>query len=134
MKKILLIIFSGLFISGSVYSQSGAVKTDETLGSGFDKRLLNHYTEQELLDIKASDPQKFTSIEYYYTQSYQLIPVSCVDCVPADLTTFDVSKYEDLRKKSERFDHTFEKYGFRLVLLSRDELLFKTPYQIAKDE
>ena len=113
---------------------SAQTNENQQLSFAFDVRLLNHYTEEELIDMRANNLQKYKVVEYYYTQSYIFEKVVCTECVSTDASTFDISRYEELRQKSVRVEHVFTKYGFKITLLSRDELLLKTPYQIFKDQ
>lgn len=88
--------------------------------------VLQHYTTQELSSIQQTDASKFNSICYYYTQSFLLENVTC-NCTPQTLATFDISEYEYMRKKDSRTVRVFEKYGFKLTLLSINELVYKLP-------
>jgi len=94
--------------------------------------ILSHYSIQELQDLQLNDPVKFTTISYYYTNSYIIQSVNCNECRKFDPASFDVSVFERFRLKSERFERTFTKYGFKLILLSIDELEYKTPVQLTK--
>lgn len=90
--------------------------------------ILKHYSVSELQQIEASDSVKFNSIIYYYTQSFFIEKVDCPTCEEeVDINKFDISKYEYLRKRSERFVRDAEKYGIKLTLLSIDELVYKLP-------
>ncbi|MCK6648346.1 MAG: hypothetical protein L6Q66_01710 [Bacteroidia bacterium] len=90
--------------------------------------ILKHYSVSELQQIEASDSVKFNSIIYYYTQSFIIEKVDCPTCEEeVDINKFDISKYEYLRKRSERFVRDAEKYGIKLTLLSIDELVYKLP-------
>ncbi|MBL7888340.1 MAG: hypothetical protein JNL24_02245 [Bacteroidia bacterium] len=94
--------------------------------------ILKHYSVSELQQIEASDSVKFNSIIYYYTQSFIIEKVDCPTCEEElDINKFDISKYEYLRKKSERFTRHAEKYGVIITLLSIDELIYKLPIHIA---
>jgi hypothetical protein len=94
------------------------------------KALLLHYTPSQLADIQSSDSLKYQTLVYYYGQSFLLETFSCSDCVPLDLSYFDVSKYEKLRKQSTRYSRVFDKHGFKLTLLSVDELVYKLPIHL----
>lgn len=86
-----------------------------------------HYPVAELLQIEQQDSAKFNAIVYYYTQSFMVEAIICDECPFVDLNTVDVSKYEYLRKKSERYIRDFYKYGIKITLLSIDELKYKLP-------
>jgi hypothetical protein len=84
--------------------------------------ILSHYTLAELQQLSV---KKLKSITYYYTQSYILDSISCTDCRVFDRVHFDVSQFEQFRKQNERYVREYSKYGYRLTLLSRDELLYE---------
>jgi hypothetical protein len=92
--------------------------------------ILAHYPFEKLQNIQAIDSVKFNTIVYYYTQSFMVEKIDCFDCIQTDLSTFDISKYEYLRKRSERFTREFPKQGFKITLLSIDEQAYKLPYQL----
>jgi hypothetical protein len=89
--------------------------------------ILKHYSVNELQSIQSTDSVKFNSIVYYYTQSFSIVKVDCPTCENVNIAKFDVSKYEYLRKKNERYVRHAEKYGFILTLLSIDELTYQLP-------
>lgn len=92
------------------------------------KAMLAHYSAADLDEIKTLDPAKYQAIFYYYTQSYLIQTFDCNDCVPRhDFSDFDVFVYEKYRLPSSRRVLSFEKYGYRLILLSTDELAYKLP-------
>lgn len=88
--------------------------------------ILQHYTIQDLQSLQQTDSVKFNSIVYYYTQSFIFSDDVC-NCVPISINDFDISQFEYLRNKSKRVTRYFEKYGFKLTLLSINELLYKLP-------
>lgn len=89
--------------------------------------LLSHYTIDELKQLKLDDSLKFKTINYYYTKSFIIEKIDCNNCLQQDIKSFDVSKYEYLREKQKRRMRVFSKYGFKLTLLSIDELEYKLP-------
>lgn len=91
--------------------------------------ILQHYDALKLATLQQTDTLKFKTIVYYYTQSYIFEAVDDNSPTPQAESTFDVSKYEYLRKKDKRYERYFEKYGFKLTLLSIDELVYKLPIQ-----
>ncbi|HEX8516198.1 MAG TPA: hypothetical protein VF868_08360 [Bacteroidia bacterium] len=91
--------------------------------------ILSHYSVDELNSIHNTDSLKFETIEYYFTKSFIVEAIPCTECRIFNASTFDVSRFEYLRLKSQRFERTFTKYGFKLILLSIDELEYKTPVQ-----
>jgi hypothetical protein len=84
--------------------------------------ILSHYTVTDLQQVSV---KKLKAINYYYTQSFILDSISCNECRPFDPENFDVSLFEQFRKQSERYTREYTKYGYRLTLLSRDELLYE---------
>lgn len=85
-----------------------------------------HYDSLELAMIQQNDPDKFNSIQYYYTQSYEFEVTECL-CTPPSADTFDISEYEYLRKRNVRVERYFEKYGFKLTLLAINEMTYRLP-------
>jgi hypothetical protein len=88
--------------------------------------IAQHYDSLELATIQQTDTAKFSAICYYYMQSYIFETAEC-NCTPPSATTFDVSQYEYLRKKNVRSERYFEKYGFKLTLLSVNEMPYRLP-------
>lgn len=124
-----------LVLSGSFCSRATA-QDKASLGTNLQvitPAILAHYSMDDLNTIKVHDSVKYQSILYYYTQSFIVEVVDCSDCVPADLNTFDVSKYEAFRKKGERYVRVYDKYGFKLTLLAIDELTYRLPIHLVKD-
>lgn len=120
-----------IFLTGTLccilsisFAQTTPIDGAET---SYDQRLLNHYSVDELNDLQANNTEKFTTIHYYYTQSYIIEKTECFECGETDFTKFDIVPFERFRKKSERFTREFDKYGFRLTLLSIEELEYKLP-------
>ena len=95
--------------------------------------ILSHYSVKDLQEIQSQDSEKFKSIVYYYTQSFIVEKIDCVDCVETDLTKFDVTLYEKLRSKNQRYIREYDKYGFKLTLLSIDELQYKLPIHLNRN-
>lgn len=89
--------------------------------------ILKHYTVDQLTQLQNTDSIKFNTIVYYYTKTFILIPLECFDCIKPDASKFDVSKFEKYRQQSARYEREFDKYGYKLILLSVDELIYKMP-------
>jgi hypothetical protein len=81
-----------------------------------------HYTQEQLEELAVQDTVQLNSIVYYFTASFIVESVQCFDCIPFDSTTFDVSRFEHLRKQDTVYTRTFGKYGFRLTLVPIDQL------------
>lgn len=94
--------------------------------------ILNHYSAQDLQSLQQTDTVKFNSIIYYYTSSYVFEESECNNCIPVTSINFDVSDYEYLRQKNTRYTRDFWKYGFKLTLLSINELNYKLPIHYTK--
>lgn len=124
--KFYLLFWGFLLISMTSYAQIGGeiAKPEINIENPV---ILSHYTSEELSNIQISDSVKFATIYYYYTESFIVESISCSECVPFDASLFDVSFYERFRKKSERYTRVYEKYGFKLILLSIDELEYTLP-------
>jgi hypothetical protein len=88
--------------------------------------ITQHYDSLELATMQQNDTAKFNAICYYYTQSYIFEIAEC-NCTPPSSAMFDISQYEYLRKKNVRSERYFEKYGFKLTLLSVNELQYRLP-------
>ena len=89
--------------------------------------ILKHYTSEQLHQMEKQDSLKFKTIVYYYTKSFIVEKITCTECRTFMPQHFDVSAYERFRKKSERYSRIWTKYGFKLTLLSIDELTYKLP-------
>lgn len=124
MKSLLLSTLLFLFL---IVSPTKAQSTSNKYDAFTNPVILSHYTVAELQQYQLNDTAKFNAIVYYYTQSYIVEPFICDVCPPFDPTTFDVSKYEYIRKRSERYTRDFYKYGFKITMLSIDELKYKLP-------
>lgn len=127
-KGLLIFLFcSGLF-SVNAFGQTALPGSETARQNQPNTAMLAHYTLDELADLQTSDSLKYKSIFYYYTQSFIIEPFDCTDCVNAAVvSSFDVSKYEEFRMPSVRYTRVFDKYGFKLTLLSVDELVYKLP-------
>lgn len=117
----ILLIFAGIFIISSGFSQVSEIAKP---GDPFQNPvILSHYTVAELQSVT---PKKLAAINYYYTESFILDSISCSECRPFNRTTFDVSQFEQFRKQSERYVRTYSKYGYKLTLLSKDEMQYES--------
>lgn len=117
-----------IFLFSVVCTTSFAQVNGEKLTDPFRNQvILKHYTVDQLTQLQNTDSIKFNTIVYYYTKSFLLIPIECFDCVKPDISKFDVSKYEKYRQQSTRYEREFDKYGYKLILLSVDELIYKMP-------
>lgn len=110
------------------------VKAQDTTSFSYkskaNKVILKHYSFNQLQELKAIDSVKFNTIHYYYKNSFIINTIPCTDCIAFDLSDFDVTWVEKLRKKSNRVEYTFDKYGFKVILLSIDELVYKMPIHL----
>jgi len=88
--------------------------------------ITKYYTAEQLLYMEHNDTAQLAAIIYYYTKSFTVVPVDCYDCLPFDSTTFDVTRFEYLRKTDETYSRSFDKYGFKLVLVPMSEM----PYPV----
>ncbi|MDF2436517.1 MAG: hypothetical protein K0Q95_893 [Bacteroidota bacterium] len=83
--------------------------------------ILSHYS---LAELQALSAKKIASINYYYTESFILDSIACNECRPFEPEKFDVSQFEQFRQQSTRYIRDYTKYGYRLTLLSRDEMKY----------
>jgi hypothetical protein len=84
-----------------------------------------NYAVEELVKYYNESPDKFKQRYLYYTasfivqsQSNEYTEHAFTDSIKDN---FDVSLYEFNRKEKERFDRHYDKLGFSLILLSREE-------------
>ena len=97
----------------------------DTTTQKWDARLLNHYSPEELNNLKQTSPDKYAFIESYYTRSYYFLYSSDTANLTKtflDPSQFDVSKYETRRQENETETIHFSKYGVTLVLLPKKQL------------
>ncbi len=124
---IALIIFASALIG--VQAQSNVVANDNTPKPSYDVRLLNHYSVDELIEMETLYPQDYKIFSYFLTQSYAIEMIDCSDCTKINPATFDISKYEYLRKKDINVIYEDPKHGFKLTVYSMRSLLYLTPQQ-----
>ena len=117
-----------LFYLIRLYASSQTLNTDPFQNPV----ILQHYSVQDLQSLQQTDSIKYNTIVYYYTQSFIFTNDTACNCVPLDINAFDISQYEYLRKKNKRFTRYFEKYGFKVIFLTIDELLYKLPIHYAQ--
>lgn len=126
----IMVLFSFLTIDSYAQTSSGTLSGDQNPYSN--PVILAHYDSLMLQQLETADPSKFNTIVYYYTRSFLIERIQCTECVPADIATFDVSDYEQFRKPHERYVREWHKQGFKLTLLSMDELQHKFPIHLVK--
>jgi hypothetical protein len=102
--------------------------------SSHDKRLLNDYTSEQLDEIRVQDPEMYTALNYYYTQSYVLEIVECQECTPVDPATFNIGQWEILRQREDYRIWTNYKRGFKITLIPISKMEYKLPVHLAKLE
>lgn len=116
----ILHLLLGMFVFSNGFSQGTPVlKPSDPFQNPV---ILSHYTLAELQSVV---PQKLTAINYYYTESFILDSIECSQCRPFNRASFDVSQFEQFRKQSERYVRIYSKYGYKLTLLSRDEMQYE---------
>ena len=84
----------------------------------FDQRLLIHFTEEQLAEMPRS---KLEAITYYYCESYS---IDDSHVIGFDIQSFDVSKYEELRRESVDFSFTNDE-GLIITLTAKEKYLPK---------
>lgn len=127
------LVMAVILLSGGLLTSTAMAQTTVN-NQIFDARLLNHYSEEELSLMKTEAPDKYTATVYYYTQSYTIEITDCFDCTPIDKSTFDVAKYENLRKLDEITVFKNVKQGFTLYLTPINQLEYKLPIHLARIE
>ncbi len=93
-----------------------------------DSVIVKIYGANQYLDI-LQDSIKYNKINYYFKQSFILEKIQCTDCGKLDVNAFNVMPYETLRQQNTRYVREYNKYGFRLTLLAKNELLSLMPIQ-----
>lgn len=122
-----------LFIAIFFYILCYSAKGQNIASNPFENPvILSHYSVQDLQSLQLNDSIKFNRIVYYYTSSFIFEESECNDCSPVSLVNFDVSDYEYLRQKNARYTRNFWKYGFKITLLSINELIYKLPIHYTK--
>lgn len=121
-----LLVISFAFILPS-NAQTQLPSPPVTINDYWGPVVLSHYTPVQLAIIKNNDTTKYNTILYYYQQSFIIEPIACSDCILKPLDEVDVSEFEKFRMQSTRFVREYDKYGFRITLLSIDELLYRLP-------
>lgn len=86
--------------------------------SAYDQRLMIHFTEEQLAEMPRS---KLEAITYYYCESYYLDDSHVIGF---DIQSFDVSKYEALRRESVDFSFTNDQ-GLIITLIAKEKYLPK---------
>lgn len=86
--------------------------------SVYDQRLLIHFTEEQLADMPQ---QKLEAITYYYCESYS---IDDSHVIGFDITSFDISPYEELRRESVDFSFTNDQ-GLIITLHAKQKYLPK---------
>jgi hypothetical protein len=114
------LIFFIIFLLAELFSY-GQVSSPKTISPFNNPVILKHYS---LTDLQQVSPKKLAAIDYYYTHSFILDSIACNECRLFDKKNFDVSEFEQFRKENERYVREYTKYGYRLTLLSRDEMLY----------
>ncbi len=93
-----------------------------------DSLIVKKYGWNEYVLLLA-DTAKYNVINYYQTQSFILERYLCASCPKFNSKYFDVMAYESLRQDSTRYFRAYSKYGFKLTLLAKNELLRLMPFQ-----
>jgi hypothetical protein len=92
-----------------------------------DSIIVKNYGWSEYPNI-IQDTAKYKILKYYYTQSF-ILENTCVNCPKRDFDKFDILPFESLRQANTRYIRNYDKYGFKLTLLARSELLYLMPIQ-----
>ncbi|WP_343748247.1 hypothetical protein [Fluviicola sp.] len=86
--------------------------------TSYDQRLLAHFTEEQLAQMPQ---QKLQAVTYYYCESYA---IDASHAAGFEISSFDVSSYEDLRRESVDFAFTTEQ-GVIVTLYAKQKFLPK---------
>jgi hypothetical protein len=93
-----------------------------------DSIIMKNYGLAEYPNI-VQDSVKYNLLKYYHTESFIIEYLFCTDCVKIDYDKFDILPFESLRQENTRYVRNYDKYGFKLTLLARSELLYLMPIQ-----
>jgi hypothetical protein len=102
-----------IFLIGSVNIKLSAQDLEAALSNPV---IMQHYTAEQLEELARVDSSGLKAVLYYFTATYEVEAIRCYDCLPFDSATFDVSRYEHLRKVDTIYVREFDKYGFKLTL------------------
>jgi len=128
-KRILLFCFMIVTTLSGIYSQSIMLTQGDPPTESYDPRVLAHYSVTELEEMRTLTPNDYIIFTYFLTQSYSIEHMDCFECTPVNLQTFDITRYEYLRKKDETMIYEDPKHGFKLTLYSMQSLPYRTPQQ-----
>lgn len=116
--------------TGVLVAQSSVDNHENIITAQSVDRLLLHYSQQEIDEIREYDNLKYQSVLYYYYHSFTLEFIECNDCIPFDTKTFDISRYEKYRKKSEPSLFKDVKRGIIVHLTPVEQMTFKLPIHL----
>lgn len=132
MKRVNYLNFLGVIVLLLVGITNSA--NAQSNSTSHDPRMLHDYTVEQLDEIKTLDPEMYTALTYYYTQSYLLETFDCGECTPIDPATFNIGEWENLRKREDYRVWTNYKRGFKLTLIPMTKMDYKLPVHLAKLE
>lgn len=105
----------------AMYSQSNL--EDPPVNERLDHRIYLHYSEAQIQDIQQNHPNKIKQLNYYYQQSWYIMPnPNCPECAAIDPRSFDVQDYEHLREWGRKNTFQLEYPSHFIVLKPRKEL------------
>lgn len=84
--------------------------------------IAKYYSKEELQFIETNHPEKFKKIKYYYLHSFIVSDMNCTTCPDYNPELIDIREYNHLRKPYERVTITNEEFGYRVTLLSEQEV------------
>ena len=118
MKTTTIIILFFLIIGKSGIAQSNQKSSQLTL----DPRIETHYSAAEIKALKQTNPLEIKKLNYYFQDSFIIIPSTSPGAEPIDLWTIDVKRFENQRHATERKTIIISKYDDKLILKSKEEV------------
>ena len=110
--KLLLILLT-ISVSGYSYAQISEEAAITLIES--------KYSQEEITEMKSSDPVKYKKLVFYYANSWILVRNENAE-TQLDENKIDVSRFEVQRAKDQRTEIIISQYNDKLVLLSQNEL------------
>lgn len=116
MKSINIIILFFL-----VLGKNSIAQNNQSNSIPMDPRIEKHFSEAEINRLKEM-PLVVKKLNYYFRDSYIVVPSTMSDAEPIDLMAIDARDFENQRHPTERKTIIISKYDDTLVLKSKEEV------------
>lgn len=113
-------IFTLMLILFNVLTFYNYSQTQSNLELKDNRALLRHHSRNEITEIQLKAPIEYQLLELYYTASFQVERIDCINCYVNfeelfNYDLFNIIEYEHLRKSNEYYSFIFkEKYRITL--------------------